>query len=289
MNATQSRRGVLVFFTLAASVTAGCTAIPTSRFDLLAESGESTLKAAENVFSRMESIQLVECVVRARTKPLSEDVFKPGDLDLAPRLRLRQSTLEVLARYLELLKELAEKDFQGDIDAASDKLAASAKSLTAQLAPSDDKLSKVGGIFASLVEAVGAEIVREKRIRALEKAMSRAQRDLVEVCSLVSHDVRELKAFMGLMKTRIYSNFDAVRPQEKDYARLVADRELAQILSEFKDLGDALDGLGRAVLKIPDAHQETLQALETPERPREALKALISKAQQIGKFYQHVK
>ncbi len=279
-----------LIFVLVPVAIMGCTAIPTARYDQLVSSGQSALTTTSETFTRIEKFQFKDVALEARTKPLLDPAFfDKNPRALGPSLRFRENALEALVNYLKLLQILAEKDYQGDVDAAAETVSASAKSLATQVAPDNKTAQTAAGVFATLLGALGTEIVREKRISALRHAMDLAQPDLKALCTLISGDNDALKLFVETFRQRLTTNYNAARPPVDQAERIEFDLEFGTLVMELAEIDKALDGVSAALKHLPEAHLEIRQSLDHPEKTMDELHQLVTEGQRIAKFYRSLK
>jgi len=149
---------------------AGCASIPTGRFDALA----TVAKEVDTKTSATDAdiVQLTRrfMVFSPAPGPYTANSFVPTieidgmkhDFDFGPRLEPRRAAVDVLAAYTEALAAFAKKDYQGDLDNATQSLAGSVERLVSHTSASAE--AKQGaGILATAVNGLGRAIVEHKR------------------------------------------------------------------------------------------------------------------------------
>src|SRR5262245_17779874 len=206
----------------------GCTgAIPTGRFDAFSEASRTAATASGATYARIEGLQRQYMVFNPAEGRLTLESFVPRvrddqgqvrDFDLAPRLRVRESALQVLSDYADALQAFAKKDYQGDLDKATRNLDASVSSLASALGGAD--AGKAGGILATAVNELGRVAIERSRRTALEKAMEQAQPGVASLAGLVVSDNVLIAQAVTVMRGGILRAANGMRPAEPSPARL---------------------------------------------------------------------
>ena len=294
--------------------------VPTGKYDLLADSSQQLLKGTSDTYSRIEQLQRRFLVATAGSAPLTRDSFQPVEgtesIDLTPELRFREDALGVLVNYTELLKALAQEDFEGDVDKASAQLAGSLKSLGSSVSSDKDTVGKASGVLSTIANTAGRMVVEKKRLGALKSVMDEAQPALNDLSLLFTRSNNKIKQIINLMFDRILAHENKNRPthshsngtdakvagkiaEEKailqdmdrliDSHRFMYDSRVAREISEVKAILKALDSLNEGVASIPTAHQEIRNSLDQKAGVKEALQRLVEEGQRVNKFYRSVK
>jgi hypothetical protein len=287
---------LVAWLALGLPLVTACTTIPVGRFEALAESSRSVLDGSSATYSRIEGLQWQYMVFNPADGRLTPDSFKPvvvddqgrrQDFDLRPRLRFRETALEALADYTDVLQAFAKKDYQGDLDKATQKLSASLGDLTA-LASANPDAQKAAGVLATAVNALGRAAIERVRRNTLQDAMATAQPGIATLADLIAADNALIAQAVRVMQGGIVRAANNMRPAPSP-DRVLLDERVARVLDEGTGILASLDALGRAVKTIPAAHAEIRESLDD-ERPSLAkLQSLIAEAKRLNKFYGSVK
>ncbi|HUL01158.1 MAG TPA: hypothetical protein VLX29_09910 [Nitrospirota bacterium] len=142
-----------------------------------------------------------------------------------------------MAKYTSLLSNLSSKDYQSDVDKASQDLAGSLKNLGSSSTNSTEA-GKVSGIIGTLVDAIGKQVIEHKRVTKLRTAMDMAQEGITNLSNLIVESNKEIKDFVGLMQKSIIDHANASRPAYASVNRFYFDSNVAVILAEIADNRD---------------------------------------------------
>ena len=270
---------------------AGCASIPAGKLEALKTSTQSVHQSTVDTYARIERFQRRFVVTTLPDAPIARDAFKPKiggqSFDLVPALRLRESAIEVLAKYTALLHALATKDYASDIDAASQELAASIQNLRKIPGGVASEVDSKGlNALSAVVDSIGRALMDYKRREALRQAMDLAQGDLEKIASLIARSNDRIRDAARIMADRILAHANAARPPYASRERVAFDNNVAEFLAESEDVEAALGAINSAAAKFPAAHSEIRQALDERATSLEALKSLIQEAQRARKFYQ---
>ena len=294
--------------------------VPTGKYELLAESSQQLLQGTTDTYSRIEQLQRNFLVATAGSAPLTRDSFQPvvgtESINLTPELRFREDALGVLVNYTELLKALAQEDFEADVDKASAKLAGSLNSLGSTVSSDKDTVGKASGILSTIANTVGRMVVEKKRLSALKSVMDDAQPALNDLSLLFTKSNNKIKQIINIMFDRILAHENKNRPTHshsddidskvsgktaeekailKDVDRLIDshrfayDSRVAREITEVKAILKAMDSLNDGVASFPTAHQEIRNSLDQKAGAKEALQRLVEEGQRVNKFYRSVK
>ena len=294
--------------------------VPSGKYELLADSSQQLLQGTTDTYSRIEQLQRRFLVATAGPEPLTRDSFQPvvgsENIDLTPELRFRENALGVLVNYTDLLKALAQEDFEGDVDKASAKLAGSLNSLGSTVSSDKDTVGKASGILSTIANTVGRMVVEKKRLGALKSVMDDAQPALNDLSLLFTKSNNKIKQIINLMFDRILAHENKNRPTHshsddtdsrvagkiaeekailKDVDRLIDshrfeyDSRVAREITEVKAILKAMDSLNDGVASVPVAHQEIRNSLDQKAGVKEALQRLVEEGQRVNKFYRSVK
>jgi hypothetical protein len=269
------------------------TSFPTGRFDALSEASRSTLDASTAMYARVEGLKRQYMVFNPAEGRLTLESFKPivrddqgqmRDFNLAPRLRFRESALEVLSHYADTLQAFAKKDYQGDLDKATQKLHSSIGDLVASFGGNADA-QKAVGILATAVNELGRTVVEGERRETLRKAMAQAQPGVAEPASLVVADNALIAQGVTIMRSGILRAANGMRPPDPSPARLTLDEQVSRAITGSNEILGSLDSLSPTVKAIPAAHAEFQESLDKKELSVNQLQSLIAEAERLNKFY----
>ena len=291
MGRASSRYAAIFLITVLA---AGCTAtVPVGKYDALAESSQKILSGTSETYTRIEKLQRRFSVETASGQTLNRDSFKPviegQSFDIGPELDFREAALQVLVKYSLVLQAFAKRDFEGEVDKASVELAGSLKSLAATAAPKGDNVAQASGILAAVVDVIGREIVRQKRLEALRMVMDAAQPDLDKLATLITGSNDKINRFTNIMLDRILAHRSAARPAPNNPMRFEYDMDAALVIAEVDEINAALADLNAAVTQFPPAHAEVRAQLDKNPQGVQSLQQLVEEAQRVDKFYRTVK
>jgi len=277
-----------LFLLAAATLLVGCSSIPVGKYGALNDANKQLLAETGDTYVRIEKLQRYFTVVTAPNKNINADSFKPAvagqNFDITPELRFRESALEVLFRYTTFLSTVSAKDYQSDVDKASQDLAGSMKNFVEYGAGTPDA-RKVSGIAATFINIISRQAIEHMRSGALRKTMDMAQNDIKSLSNLIIDSNEKIKEYVGLMQERIIAHANAARPVYGSPGRLAFDLHVAAVLAEIEGIQMSLDSLQTAIAKIPDAHKEIRRELDKKPTSFDALQGLIQEAQRVNKFY----
>ena len=270
---------------------AGCVGVPTGRFDSLATATNEVQTSTAATYDRVEKLQRTYMIFNPADGPYTERSFDPvidgRSFDLDPRLRFRESVLDVVARYVETLQTFAKTDFQEDLDTATTNLNASLSSLTKQVGGSADA-TKAAGILAAAVNGIGRVVIEHKRRQALQGAMGQAQPGLDEIARLFDADTALIEQAVVVMRGGILRTANTMRTATGNVDRVALNQQVAVVIAESRDIQASLQATKTAVAVIPKAHAEIRTSLTT-ETSLAQLQALVAEAKRLNGFYRSLK
>jgi len=276
---------------LVATLLFGCTSIPVGKYGVLSDSNTQILAETTDTYARIEKLQRYFAVVTSPNKDIDANSFKPEvdcrSIDVTPELRFRENALEVMVKYTTFLSILSSKDYQTDVDKASQGLAGSLKNLIGSSTNTPDA-GMASGIAATLINVISEQVIEHRRADALRKAMDMAQDDINNLSSLIVGSNEKIKKIVGLMQGRIIAHANADRPSYASTNRVVFDSNMAVVLAEIEDINMSLDSISSAIAKIPAAHKEIRAALDKKPTTLDALQGLVQEAQRANKFYRNL-
>ena len=267
--------------------------IPIAKFETLKESSESVLANTIDTYSRIEKLQRRFSIITAPDSEIDRNTFKPiiegQSFDLTPELRFREAAFDVLVTYTVVLHSLSSKNYMAKVDKSSQQLAGSINNLieTSEEMKGVDA-AKASGIFATLVNTISREIVKQKRMNALKQVMDLAQDDLEKVSKLIVGSNVKIKSAVGIMLNRIIAHANVARPAYGTAERYPFDFQIAEIITGVEDIESSLETMNTAISKIPEAHKEIRNGLDKKQTSLQALQLLVKEAQRANKFYRNV-
>lgn len=274
---------------------AGCAArIPISKYELLQESTSSLLTTTENTYARIEKLQRRFAVTTTSDSVINRNSFKPliagRSYDLTPELRFREAALEVLVDYMNVLCAFSTKDYLKNIDKATLRLGAGLRDLfkSSQLLTTPEDF-RVTGIFASLINKMTREIVKQEKRIALKQAMDLAQNDIEQLSKLIEKSNTMIKLSIGIMLTPLINHANEVRPPIKTLERIPFDMDVADVIAEADAIEASLESMNAAMTKIPLAHKEIRNDLDKVKGAFDSLQELAREVRRSQKFYRSLK
>ncbi len=268
-----------------------CSSIPVGKYETLNDSNKRILAETTDTYTRIEKLERYFAVVTAPNSGITPTAFKPNingeSIDITPELRFRENALEVMVRYTSVLSSLSSKDYQTDVDKASQDLAGSLKNFVSS-SPGGTDTSMASGIAATLVNDLSKLVAEHKRTDALRGAMDMAQDDIANLSKLIVGSNNKIKEFVLLIQERIIAHANTVRPGYASANRVSFDSDMAVLLAEIEGINASLDSMGTAIAKIPEAHKEIRAALDKKQTTLDALQSLVQEAQRANKFYRNL-
>ena len=271
---------------------AGCGAtVPTGRFDALAEASLGV--EAKTVQTDADFVRLTRrfMTFSPAPGPYRADSFAPIvevggtrlDFDFGPRLEPRQAALGVLAAYTEALAAFARKDYQGELDQATQSLGASVQQLASH-ASASAAVKQGAGVLATVVNGIGHEVTERMRRNTLRRAMDEAAPGVAAIVAFV-------KEINGLAATAVTTMRDQVIRRANGLT--VADGPARLRLNEVVEgmIGDSnavlaqlKQGSAAADAVVP-AHAEIRAALDHDDRAvLEKLQALVAEVKRLQRI-----
>jgi hypothetical protein len=273
-------------------LTVGCAAIPTGRFDSLAEASRSLRADSAETYARIEVLQRQYMVFNPAEGRLTVDSFKPvvmdeqgqpRDFGLGPRLRFRESVLDVLSDYADALQAFAKKDYQGDLDKATQKLNGGVRDLARQVSGTAEA-QKAAGILATAVNGLGRRLIERRRRETLRQAMDEAQPGVEGLAGQLVADNALIAQAVTIMRNGILRAANGMRPGTSSPDRLALDDEVSRIIIDSGEILASLEALNGAVQAIPAAHSEIRETLDQREVNLKQLQTLIAEGKRLNKF-----
>jgi hypothetical protein len=280
---------LLVAIVVLGAVSAGCgAAVPTGRFDALAEASRGVESKTAQTDADFIKLTRRFMTFSPAPGPYRADSFAPVvdvggtrvDFDFGPRLAPRQAALGVLAAYTEALAAFARKDYQGELDQATQSLGASAQ-LLASHASSSSAVKQGAGVLATVVNGLGHEVTERMRRATLRKAMDDAAPGVTAIVAFV-------KEINGLAATAVTTMRDQVIRRANSLT--VADGPARLQLNEVVEgmIGDSsavLAELKQGSTAIVPAHSEIRDALDRDDRAiLEKLQTLVAEVKRLQRI-----
>jgi hypothetical protein len=267
--------------------------IPTGKFHVLQQSSATVLATADGAYGRIGTLQSLRLVYRAATAsgPLTRADFQPDaqdqKTDVAGRMRARRAALETLARYFAALDAFATRDFEGEVDAESQEFAGSVQALAAHGA-SDPGATKISSVLGTVVDVIGREIVRRRRLDGLERIMTTAQEPVEETCAFVASGSELASLATNVLVTNILAHANQLRPETR-IGRLPVDEAVGQAVRDADTAVAALAAVRAAMQQLPAAHAEVRDSLSERVSPVEALRQLAAEAKRARQFQEELR
>jgi hypothetical protein len=284
--------GLLVgsFFGLALAG-AGCAALPIGRFDALAAATRETQNRTAATDADVVQLSRRFMIFSPAPGPYTASSFVPRieiggttlDFDFGPRLAPREAALAVLAGYATALAAFARKDYQGDLDAATQALAGSVHGLVGR--PDVPAAAKQGaGVLATVVDGIGRAITERMRRAALRDAMDTASPGVRAVAGFVKEINAGAAQAVLVMRQGILTKANHLAPGEGTQ-RVVLNERVEAAVVESEQILSHLTQISTAVDAIPPAHDQIRKSLDGDERaPLDKLATLVAEVQRLGKI-----
>jgi hypothetical protein len=284
---TRTRRSLLLAtMTLAA---AACQpVIPAGKYHVMRETTASVLATSGGAYDSLAALQQQRIVYQAATggSNITAETYRPGrgdKNDVAGRMRARRAALEALANYFATLDAFATRDFEGEVDAASNDLAGSVRTLAAH-GSDDAEATQISSVLGTVVDVVGREVVKRKRRDGLKRIMTTAQRPVEETCRYVSSG-NELAGFAtDVLISNILAHARRLRPGAL-VARLPVDEAVGRAVHDADATREGLKAVNAAMAQLPQAHAAVLRSLDDPGSPVDALEQVVAETKRAKEFH----
>lgn len=277
-------RGVTVLLVL---IIAGCSTIPTGRYEALHGASAEILSKSSQTYHRIELLQRDFAVLTAPNQPLTAESFLPTaqgmSYDIGPELHVRENALRVLVDYTALLYTLASRNNGADVDRAAQELGASLSGITGAA-----EGPPIGNLMATVADGVARGVTEQIRSEALATAMDQAQPAVTALCSLVRGSNEKIVVFVTIMESRYIAHANDNRPPYGSWARYTFDQEVAGRLEKISQIRQVLSIQAAALEKFPEAHREIRASLEQRESTPVALRAMLGEAHRLQEFYENL-
>jgi hypothetical protein len=285
-------RSEVVGLVLVILLFAGCAGVPTGRFDALATAAKEVHTKTSATDADIVQLTRRFMIFSPAAGPYTANSFVPTieidgtkyDFDFGPRLEPRQAALDVLAAYTEALAAFARKDYQGDLDKATQGLTGSLERLVNHTSASAE--AKQGaGILATAVNGLGRAIVDHKRKAALRDAMDTASPGIRAIANFVKEINASAALAVGVMRNAMISRGNRLTVSD-GAARLALNERVEGVVVESRAIVAHLKQVSTTVEAIPPAHDEIRTTLDRDDRaPLEKVRALIAEFIRLGAFH----
>jgi hypothetical protein len=287
--------GGLVLLVLAVTAT-GCGSVPRGRFDALAAASKDV--EARTVETDADIVRLTRrfMIFSPAPGPYTTRSFVPEidvdgqkqDFDFGPRLQPREAALGVLSAYTEALAAFAKKDYQGDLDRATQSLGGNVERLIGHVTASGE-VKQAAGVLATAVNGLGRAVTERMRRAALRDAMEQAAPGVRAIAAFVTEVNARASAAVTVMRNEMIRKANAFAVGD-GVARLQLNEAVEAVIVETGALLGDLGQITKAVAAIPPAHDEVREALDHDERTALAkLKALVAETKRLQKHYSTLK
>jgi hypothetical protein len=275
---------------------AGCAALPTGRFDTLATAAKGV--EARTTETDADIVQLTRrfMLFSPAPGPYTVNSFVPAvdiggtkfDFDFGPRLEPRQAALDVLVAYTDALAAFARKDYQRDLDRATQNLGGSIARLASH-AGASAQVKQGAGVLATAVNALGRALIDHMRKAALRDAMDTGGPGVRAIATFVKEINAEAALAVTVMSNAMISTSNRLTVAD-GVARLALNERVEAVVVESKAILAHLKQSSTAVDAVPPAHDEIRRALDRDDRgPLEKLTALVAEVQRLQKYYSSLK
>ncbi len=272
----------------------GCTAVPSGRFAAFADGTRSLATNSVTTYDGvvdLERTYMLYSPTTSRDGKLDEQSFKPvivdedgrkRDFDFKPRLEFRSAALDVLADYADALHAFATKDYQSDLDEATQSLGASVARVASEASGQD--ATKAAGILATAINGMGRVATEYLRRKTLRQAMDTAQPGVDKLAALIATDNASIVGAVHIMRRGIVRHANKLRPST-GLSRVSFDAAIAALLQESDDTLAELDAMNATVTAVPAAHADIRRSLDEKMDALASLQQLIAEAKRLNKFH----
>ena len=286
----------LVALVALSTISAGCAAVPTGRFDALAAASKGVETRTTQTDADLVKLTRRFMLFSPAPGPYRADSFAPVvevggarlDFDFGPRLEPRQAALGVLASYTEALAAFARKDYDGELDRAAHSLGGSVQRLAGHVTAS--AAAKQGaGVLATAVNGLGHAITERMRRAALRKAMDDAAPGIAAIVTFVKEINTLGAAAVTTMRDQMIRKANSLTVAD-GVARLQLNEAVEGVIVESNALLAQLKQESAAVDAIAPAHAEIRDSIDHDERAvLEKLKTLVAEVKRLQGVYSSLK
>ena len=295
MNRANQATSCMVAVVLA-GLLCGCAGLPTGRFDALAGAVKGVDANAAETDDGIVALTQQFMIFSPAPGPYRVDSFAPvidvqgqrRDFAFGPRLEPREAALDVLVSYTEALAAFARKDYQGDLDQATQALGGSLQRL-AGLATASAPAKQGAGLLATAVNGLGRAVTDRMRKAALRQAMDEAAPGIQQVVTFAKEIDSLATVAVGIMRDDMLRTANRISPAD-GVAKIQLNERVAGIIVDSNTIVARLKEIDAALDAIKPAHDEIREALDRDERaPLEKLKALVAEAKRLQRSYAKLK
>ncbi|OLC57338.1 MAG: hypothetical protein AUH76_19310 [Candidatus Rokubacteria bacterium 13_1_40CM_4_67_11] len=286
----------LVALVALSTISAGCAAVPTGRFDALAAASKGVETRTTQTDADLVKLTRRFMLFSPAPGPYRADSFAPVvevggarlDFDFGPRLEPRQAALGVLASYTEALAAFARKDYDGELDRAAHSLGGSVQRLAGHVTAS--AAAKQGaGVLATAVNGLGHAITERMRRAALRKTMDDAAPGIAAIVTFVKEINTLGAAAVTTMRDQMIRKANSLTVAD-GVARLQLNEAVEGVIVESNALLAQLKQESAAVDAIAPAHAEIRDSIDHDERAvLEKLKTLVAEVKRLQGVYSSLK
>ena len=283
---------VTVTLSIVGVMVGGCAALPVGRFDSLAAAGKNVEVKTRDADARVVKMTRQYMIFNPAEGDYTVKSFAPTvkddgrtyDFDFGPRLEVREAALEVLTNYLEALAAFARKDYQGDLDEATQSLDGSVLRLATHFAGAEG--AKQGaGILATAINGLGRAAIDHIRRAELKKAMGIARPGIGQISAFVTDIDVELAAATQVMRGGMLRRANTAKAGAQAATVIELNSRVDGVIVDAADLLEALKTITSAVQKIGPAHDEIAAALDGDDRaPLKKLADLVAEVKRLQSF-----
>jgi hypothetical protein len=283
-----------LFFTVLIALSfTSCVKLPITKYDQLNNTTKNLDQKITDTYNRILVLQRRYVVTSAPDAKIDTNTFKPIiygiSYDLAPAFKFRESALDILAKYTNLLFVLSSKDYLKNADQAISDLSASTTNLSKnslKLPAAESKI--IGSVTGTIANTISKLIIEKKRIHTLKLVMDSTQISIQKLTDLLEKSDDKIVGAVKLMRKDLIGHANLIRPPYASLNRYAFDLEFANLLDEISDIEQSLEISNSALKKIPKSHAEIRKLLDVKDTKLEALQDLISEGQRIGDVYNNL-
>ena len=286
----------LVALVVLGAMCAGCSAMPTGRFDTLVAASKAVEVGTAQTDADFINLTRRFMTFSPAPGPYRVDSFAPVvevggarlDFDFGPRLEPRQAALGVLVAYTEVLAAFARKDYGGELDRATHSLGGSVQRLAGHVTASAIA-QQGGGVLATAVNGLGHAITERMRRAALRKAMDDAAPGIRAIVAYVKEINLLGSTAVTTMRDQFIRKANSLTVAD-GMARLQLNEAVEGVIVDSNSILTQLKQESTAVEAIVPAHAEIRDAIDQDERAvLEKLTALVAEVKRLQGVYSSLK
>lgn len=194
----------------------------------------------------------------------------------------------MLVAYTDALAAFARKDYQRDLDRATQNLGGSIARLASH-AGASGQVKQGAGVLATAVNGLGRAVIDRMRKTALRDAMDTAGPGVRAIAAFVKEINTEAALAVTVMSNAMISTSNRLAVGD-GVARLALNERVDAVVVESKAILAHLKQSSTAVDAVPPAHDEIRGSLDRDERSQlEKLRTLVAEVQRLQKYYSSLK